>query len=179
MQEPTVAGALSPAEVAALLRTASEMVQAEIGALSQAQLIWRPAPDEWCINEVIGHLIEAERRGFAGRIRLILEKDHPQFEPWDQPAVARERGDCAHDGRTLLREFVRIRAESLSLVEELRPDQLDRAGQHPVVGELRVRDLLHEWVFHDCAHIQQLLDNVKALIWPHMGNSRRFSRPEE
>ena len=30
---------------------------------------WRPAPGEWSANECVGHLIEAERRGFAGRIR--------------------------------------------------------------------------------------------------------------
>jgi hypothetical protein len=169
---------LSPTEVAALLRAGLETLTAEINALSLAQLSWRPAPDDWCINEVVGHLIEAERRGFAGRIRGILAQDHPQFEPWDQPAVARARGDCARDGRALLSEFTRLRAESLQLVASLAPDQLDRSGRHPDVGELRVRDLLHEWVFHDRAHIQQVLDNVKALVWPWMGNSRRYTRPQ-
>ena len=33
---------------------------------------WRPEPGEWSANECVGHLIEAERRGFAGRIRTIL-----------------------------------------------------------------------------------------------------------
>src|SRR5689334_2237823 len=119
---------LSPAEVAALLRAGLETLTAEISALSQAQLSWRPAADDWCINEVVGHLIEAERRGFAGRIRSILAQDRPQFEPWDQPAVARARRDCARDGRALLNEFVRLRAESLELVASLTPDQLDRSG---------------------------------------------------
>jgi len=54
---------------------------------------WRPAPEEWCVNEVIGHLIEAERRGFGGRIRTILGADNPGLEGWDSAAVARSRGD--------------------------------------------------------------------------------------
>ena len=38
---------------------------------------WRPEPGEWSANECVGHLIEAERRGFAGRIRAILAADRP------------------------------------------------------------------------------------------------------
>jgi hypothetical protein len=44
---------------------------------------------------------------------------------------------------------------------------------------LSVRDLLHEWVFHDRSHLQQIFDIVKALMWPHMGNSRRFSSQQD
>ncbi|HEX9369714.1 MAG TPA: DinB family protein [Roseiflexaceae bacterium] len=169
---------LSPQDAAGLLRATLEAVKAEVGALSQAQLRWRPAPDAWCVNEVLGHLIEAERRGFAGRIRLILAQSGPLFETWDQPAVAQARGDCARDGYELLREFEQVRQDSLDLVAQLTHDQLDRSGRHPTVGMLRVRDLLHEWIFHDRAHVKQILDNVGALMWPHMGNSRRFSQPE-
>jgi hypothetical protein len=38
-----------------------------------------------------------------------------------------------------------------------------------------VSDLLHEWVHHDRNHFRQLLANVQAAAWPHMGNARRFS----
>ena len=39
----------------------------------------------------------------------------------------------------------------------------------------RPRDLLHEWVYHDRNHVQPILQNVKLLMWPEMGNTRRFS----
>jgi hypothetical protein len=42
-------------------------------------------------------MIEAERRGFAGRIRRILAADRPDIpadlEDWDPPAVAEARRD--------------------------------------------------------------------------------------
>jgi hypothetical protein len=41
-----------------------------------------------------------------------------------------------------------------------------------------VRDLLHEWVFHDRNHIRQILANAQARAWPSMGNTRRFSHPD-
>ena len=170
---------LAPAAVATLLRATLAAVQAEVHALNPAQLAWRPSADSWCINEVLGHLIEAEQRGFAGRIRHMLEQEHPQFETWDQPAVARARGDCTRDGHDLLRTFEQLRLTSLQLVEQLRHEQLTRAGYHPIVGELTVHDVLHEWVFHDHDHLQQLFDNVKALLWPHMGSGRKFYKQEE
>jgi hypothetical protein len=52
---------------------------------------------------------------------------------------------------------------------------LDRAGQHPTVGLLRVRDLLQEWVHHDRNHVRQALANVQAYVWPAMGNSQKFA----
>jgi hypothetical protein len=45
------------------------------------------------------------------------------------------------------------------------------------VGHLRIGDLLHEWVHHDRNHHKQMLANVQAFVWPHMGNAQRFSRP--
>ena len=175
----STSNSFSPSQIAGLLQATSTILRAEAGALEPAQLQWRPAPDVWCINEVIGHLIEAEERGFAGRIRTILASEMPEFATWDQPAVARARNDCTRDGRALLREFAALRASSITRVESLQPGQLNRSGHHPVVGVLTVNDLLHEWVFHDRMHLQQVLDIVKALVWPHMGNSRRFSAPED
>ena len=77
----------------------------------------------------------------------------------------------------LLDEFDAARAASLALVAGLRQEDLRRAGRHPVVGELSIGDLLHEWVHHDRNHIRQALALGQAYVWPHMGNARRFSQP--
>ena len=171
------ASALSPAEVASLLPVTVSSLRGEIGALPDRVVSWHPAPDEWCVKDVIGHLIEAERRGFAGRIRIILGSDNPTFERWDPPAVARARGDCARPVGALLDELTALRNDSVTLVRDLRPADLDRGGQHPTVGFLRVRDLLAEWVHHDRNHLRQALANVQAYVWPTMGNAQKFSAP--
>jgi hypothetical protein len=166
---------LTPAEVGPLLRAAVTTLRAEVAALSPAALAWHPAPREWCVKEVLGHLIEAERRGFAGRIRIILGAPDPTFETWDQDAVAAARKDCARDGRALMDELAALREEAVRLVEGLREADLSRGGHHPKVGYLRVDDLLNEWVHHDRNHVRQILANVQAYVWPHMGNAQRFS----
>jgi hypothetical protein len=38
-----------------------------------------------------------------------------------------------------------------------------------------VADLLQEWVHHDRNHVKQILANVQAFVWPHLGNAQKFS----
>jgi hypothetical protein len=165
----------SPAEVAALLPATVALLRAEIGGLPERVLAWHPAPGEWCVKDVLGHLIEAERRGFAGRIRIILGGDTPALQGWDPAAVAAARGDCARPAGALLDELAAMREESATLVGRLLAADLDRTGLHPKVGRLSVRDLLQEWVHHDRNHVRQALANVQAYVWPAMGNAQKFA----
>jgi hypothetical protein len=170
--------ALEPAGAAALLRASAATLRGELTGLSPALLTWHPAPGEWCAKEVLGHLIEAEQLGFAGRIRQILAApEAPRFAAWDPAEVARARRDCERALDGLLGQFGALRDASVSLVESLQTADLGRGGQHPSVGHLRIGDLLHEWVHHDRNHLRQILANVQAFVWPHMGNAQRFSRP--
>jgi len=178
--EPTPAPsppALTPKEMAALLRAAMEALRAESAALGDTAASWHPAPGEWCVKEVLGHIIEAERRGFAGRVRDFLARDEPACVAWDQDVVARERKDCARPLSALVEELSTLRAESVRLVEGLPAAALSRGGAHPKVGRLTIGDVVHEWVHHDRNHLKQIMANVQAQAWPHMGNAQRFSRP--
>jgi hypothetical protein len=169
---------LTPREVGALLEASGAQIRAEAAALPDAVLRWRPAPGEWCVLEVIGHLIEAEERGFAGRVRqLLTETGSVRFATWDQDQVARTRRDHEQEAGRILSELARHRETSLRLVAGLMPADLTRGGDHPTVGRLTVSDLLHEWIHHDRNHLRQILANVQARVWPHLGNAQRFSRP--
>ena len=175
MALPPTAQTLTPIEVAACLEAAMATLRAELGALPERVVAWHPAPGEWCAKEIVGHLIEAERRGFAGRIRIIEGAERPALAAWDQNEVARARRDCERPMGALLDELAAMRRDSAGLVRALGAPDLDRAGDHPKVGLLHVGDLLQEWVHHDRNHIRQALANVQAYVWPAMGNSRKFS----
>jgi len=166
---------LAPAEIAQFLRATLTSLASELAALPPAALAWHPAPGEWCVKEVLGHLIETEARGFAGRIRIILASREPQLEGWDQNAVAAARRDCEREVRALLGELATLRQDSVRLVEGLSEADVARGGLHPTVGHLTVGDLLNEWIHHDRNHVRQILANVQAYVWPHMGNAKRFT----
>ncbi len=164
---------LTPKRVAALLGATVVTLRAEFDALGAEGVRWHPAPGEWCVNEVLGHLLEAEHRGFAGRIQRIIEQPGRRLQTWDQSAVAKAREDCEKTG--LMAEFERVREESIILALSLQPEQLALTGDHPQVGELSIANLIHEWPHHDRSHVKQALSITQAYAWLHMGNSRRFS----
>lgn len=173
MTEPT---ALAPTRIAELLVASAASAMGELLALGD-EAGWRPGPGEWSANECIGHIIEAERRGFAGRIRAILAappEAPAQLETWDPPAVAEARRDDLRAGSELAAEFDALRTESVRLILRLKVSDLTRVGNHPDVGPLRVDELLGEWVHHDRNHVRQMLAVTQARVWSQMGNARRF-----
>ena len=166
---------MTPAEIADVLEISGQAYTSLLRSLPAQLASWQPAPTEWCVNEVVGHVIEAEKRGFAGRIRTILRESEPKLQSWDQVGVSRSRRDCERHADELLKELESTRRESLALIRALKPEQLDRAGMHPKVARLTVNDLLHEWVHHDGNHLRQAYANVQVYVWPDMGNAQRFS----
>jgi hypothetical protein len=166
---------LEPVEVARLLDSLGSAVVNELNALPEEVAAWHPAPGEWCVKECVGHLLEAERRGFNGRIRTMLAEDSPRLPGWDQQAVARERQDCQRAAQDLAAEFQALRADSVNLVRGLSDGDLERSGTHEKVGYLEVRDLLQEWLHHDRNHFRQAQANIQAFVWPVMGNTQRFA----
>ncbi len=166
---------LAPGEIAEALSAMSAIVRMELMSLPDEVVNFHPGPDEWCVKEALGHIMEAERRGFAGRIRTILAEEEPDLQGWDQLAVEQERNDCARDLGELLDEFDQLRAESVGLVQGLTTSDLERGGTHPQVGYLRVNDLLHEWLYHDRNHVRQMMANVQSYVYPLMGNSQGFA----
>ena len=168
---------MKPEEIADLLEMSGRSFAGLLQALPPEAAAWRPADGEWCVNECVGHVIESEKRGFAGRIRIMLGAEDPKLQTWDQTAVATARRDCERRAEELLAEFEPLRSDSVELVRSLKPVQLARPGSHPQVGQLTVGEILHEWVHHDDNHLRQALANVQAYVWSRMGNAQNFSKP--
>jgi hypothetical protein len=169
---------LTPAEVAGYLRASRDHIVSELTTMGDDTARWRPAVGEWSANECVGHVIEADRRGFGGRIRRIVAEDGIAESGWNQLEVAASRRDWERPVAEVIAEFAAGREEGLRVVASLRPEDLDRYAMHAAVGRVTVRNLLHEWVFHDRNHLRQLLANAQSRAWPAMGNARRFSHPD-
>ena len=166
---------MNPAEVAEVLEASGIGIASMLKALTPEIASWHPAQGEWCVNECVGHIIEAEKRGFAGRIRIILGAHDPDLPTWDRNSIAHARKDCDKKPSELADEIAHVRGESVELIRSLKPEQLSRSGNHPEVGSLSVEELLHEWVHHDGNHFRQAVANIEANVWPRMGNAQKFS----
>jgi hypothetical protein len=169
--------ALELHDVTVFLRNTPVALRNLLEALPGGTVAWHPRAGEWCIKEVVGHLLEEDKRDFVGRIRLILDQDEPRLTVNDQEEVARMRRDCDRDLDELLDEFRTVRSASVSFISTLKATDLHRRGVHPTIGHLEVTNLLHEWIYHDLNHLSQIGANVQRFLWPHLGNMQRFYLP--
>jgi len=80
---------LAPVTVAAIIGASGACLCTRPESLPDELLSFHPSSQDWCVNEVIGHLVEAERRGLSGRIREMIDVDDSVMEPWDQAKYRR------------------------------------------------------------------------------------------
>jgi hypothetical protein len=126
--------------------------------LSEPWLRASEGPDTFGPVDVLGHLIHGEQTDWVPRLRIILEQGEAQpFPPFDRfgfREVCRNRSLAE-----LLSLFERLRTENLAAARDLVGDGavLERAGRHPALGAVTVRQLLAAWVVHDLGHVKQLV----------------------
>ncbi len=165
---------LNPKEVTQLLQNTALVLRQRVTALPDRAIARHPGPGKWCVKEVIGHLTEEDARDFVGRIQTVLDEMEPSLRINDQEEVARVRRDCDKDLHDLLDEFDTVRSSSIAFVMKLGVTDLDRGGMHPKIGHIRIRELLHEWIYHDLNHLRQIDANVQRFLWDHLGKMQRF-----
>jgi hypothetical protein len=136
---------------------------------------WKPTPTRWSVREVLGHLYHVEIHGFRGRVERMLREDNPSLESYDPDAQYAAGAYDFPACSDALQLFSTERVRSLDLLRSLPPEALERPGNHAVLGPVTMRNLIHEWPFHDLGHLRQIAELVRArLFYPEMGPWRRF-----
>lgn len=120
-----------------------------------AAIAARPAPEAWSATEILCHLRDIEDF-YMGRMRLMLVNDHPTLVVLDPDRWARERQYQRNDAQEALATFRAARAETLGFLCRLTPDEWDRTANHPLLGVITVRRIVHSMAKHDQVHLAQL-----------------------
>jgi uncharacterized damage-inducible protein DinB len=138
-----------------LRRTADELASA-IDGQSEPTLSRRPEAVSWAPKEVICHLRDVEE-AFAGRFDQILAMDvEPTLVVLSADRRAEEHQYLRNDTAEALAAFRRRRAETLALFLTLTPAQWEKAGIHPVQGQITIDGFLSFIAWHDDNHLDQL-----------------------
>jgi hypothetical protein len=120
--------------------------------LDAAAAQWRPAPDEWCIADVVAHLGYCEAP-YLARLRRVAEQDNP-FEPALHPNGSAH--DLTRPLAELLDMFVALRAETVAFLSGLEQRDWGRPLVHAAIGPTKLRDQVQELVAHDNLHLEQI-----------------------
>jgi hypothetical protein len=119
----------------------------------------RPAPREWSVAELLGHLWDAEI-AYAFRARAILAQDGPALIGYDQDAWA----TLARPPFTeLLDAFEALRTANLALARGTPEERWSRQGIHEERGPTSFRLLTETVAGHDRAHLLQLEQTIAAV----------------
>jgi uncharacterized damage-inducible protein DinB len=133
-----------------------------IEGLDEGALTWQPGDGRWSIKETLAHLASAEgsHRQVAQAIAAGQTVEVPDFDldVWNAVRVA-ERRRRSND--QILEEMAAERQRTLSALQDLEDEALDRQGLHPALGETTVLKVFRIIPIHERWHlkdIRQLLE---------------------
>jgi uncharacterized damage-inducible protein DinB len=141
--DPVEAQAELPDQIAAMLEDAGPHLRT------------RPAPGEWSVLEVFGHILDAEVVNGA-RYRWILAQDEPQLIGFDQERWVERLRYQDDDPQEMLALFQALRRSDLSLWRRTSESERARIGMHDERGP-ETLDLLFRLVAgHGVFHLGQM-----------------------
>lgn len=132
----------------------ADELHALLSSTSEQHASTRPAPEEWSIKEVIGHICDTERV-FAYRALRIARSDQTPLAGFDQDEFVRGTNFNARSLADLLDEFAFQRKANILCFKALTDIETARTGiasNHPV----SVRALLYMLAGHVIHHLVSL-----------------------
>ncbi len=100
---------------------------ASLASFTPAQAEWRPAPEEWNIKEIIGHLADAERV-FAYRALWFARNDPTPLPGMDQEVFMAGANFADRTLPDVVAEFAAVRRATVALLRSLDAAAWARGG---------------------------------------------------
>jgi len=114
-------------DVLAALPKQIEEIKSALGNLSDEQALFRDAPQEWSIKEVMGHLNDGERV-FSYRLLRVSRNDPTPLPGFEQNDYVREAGFDNHPFQDLVQEFEHLRRANILAIHNMREESTLRRG---------------------------------------------------
>ena len=154
--------AMRVADVIAAIERAPARLAALGAGVTEAQRRHRPRPGEWCLNEVMAHLLHVETEVFLPRLTRMLDEDQPAFAPFSPEPWARERDHSVDAFDASLAGFERARRATLDLLRALPAPAAERLGISGTFGPLTIAQYATHVAEHDIEHLAQMAECRRA-----------------
>jgi hypothetical protein len=137
----------------------------ELLAAAGSSLATRPAPHEWSVLELLGHLLDAEIV-VSGRYRWILSHDRPSLPAYDQDLWVQRLHGEGEDPDDLLAAFGALRSANLALWKRTTGAERERVGLHVERGPESYEMTFRLLAGHDRFHLEQMRRTLSQLSAP-------------
>ena len=130
-------------------------LQRIVAGIDDTQAHRMPAPNEWSVVEVIGHLIDIDPLQIE-RVDRILAEERPQFIRFDPNAAVVAAGYARRSLDDVLAAFIALRQATVDGLSTIEPDELDRVGVRYTGEVVTLRALIVSFAAHDQTHATQI-----------------------
>jgi hypothetical protein len=114
-------------DVLASLPQQIDVICATLGHLTDEQALFRNAPGEWSIKEVMGHLNDVERV-FSYRLLRVSRNDPTVLPGFEQNDYVREAGYDSRSLNDLIQEFEYLRRANVLAISNMSEEATLRLG---------------------------------------------------
>lgn len=149
--------------IADKLRESHRILGHTLDAMSQEQAAQIMVTPEWAIKDVVAHLAGSERE-MVGVAKRMAEGKDPQLPSGFSNDANNARMVAKRKDRSLSEvrgEIDQVHAELLALLESITPQQLILLGQHPLAGEVSLKDLLVIIYSHQMSHGNEISNTFR------------------
>ena len=122
----------------------------------------RPAPAEWSVLELLGHLVDAETV-MSGRFRWTVSQDEPPLLGYDQDLWVARLGHNDDRPDELLAVFAALRAANLRLWRRSSADDRQRVAMHAERGPESYDLMFRMLAGHDRFHLNQMRETLRQV----------------
>ena len=151
-------GADDPAVVQGATPAAARRIVDDAGRM----LRMKPAPEEWSVLEVIGHVLDGELMA-SGRYRWILSHDRPPLMPYDQDRFAEHLRHNDAEPEELIRPLEALIAANIGLWHRVPVAERARYGIHQERGPESYDLTFRLDAGHHRFHLAQARDTLVTL----------------
>ncbi len=151
--------------IAAKLNEACAMMTRTLDQLGEDQATtWMVTPD-WSVKDAIAHLVGA-KRGMTRMAQRFAAGENPQLpedynnDYYNARQVAKRQAMSFGEVRA---ELAAAHQELLAFLESLTPQQLELRGEHPIAGEIPLKDLLVVIYNHETQHCKEINDKIREM----------------
>jgi hypothetical protein len=147
--------------LAALPQQISE-IKSMLGSLTDQQALFRNAPGEWSIKEVMGHLNDVERV-FSYRLLRVSRNDSTPLPGFEQEDYVREAGFVNSALEDLIQEFEYLRRANILAINNMSAESTLRRGTASG-ATISARALIHMLVGHVEHHMASLREKYLSAL---------------
>jgi len=133
-----------------------KQVALAVSGLPDKVMRYKPAPDKWCILEILGHLTDIEIV-YAYRLRQMLADNKPVIAAMDQDQWARNLGYMDVSAPELIALYGLNRHHNLRVLRRMKTEDLAKGAYHPELKrDVTVAEIVKQMAGHGSNHLEQI-----------------------